>query len=293
LESLLLEWLSLDGLLFVGIGVLASLMGVILGAAGFVLLPAMLLLGVPIHGTVAVNKFATGVSSFTTLLVLITKKKVELKKMLPFMFVACLGGISGAFLATRFSAKTMKILACIVLLVMFFFVLKSNKAEAVSEEVDLEDNSEDNSDDKSNDNFENRFEYKFASNTEHPEDSDENGLKKKTSLTPFFVGIYDGGMGPGSGLLYMTFFMKRNFSYVKAAQMTRFLVFSSCMSAFLFYLFYGIVDWGIAIPITVGSIIGSQVGLKIIPYVKTRWVQIIFPIIFLLLFVQVVSNLLL
>ena len=64
------------------------------------------------------------------------------------------------------------------------------------------------------------------------------------------------------------------------------------MSAFLFYFFYGIVDWGIAIPITVGSIIGSHIGLIIVPYVKVKWIQVLFPIIFLILIVQVASDLL-
>jgi len=74
--------------------------------------------------------------------------------------------------------------------------------------------------------------------------------------------------------------------------MTRFVTFSSCISAFIFYFFYGIVNWGIAIPITVGSIIGSHIGLKIVPYIKGRWVQILLPAIFLLLIIQVVSDML-
>ena len=43
LESLLLEWLSLHGLLLFCIGIVAAIIGILFGAAGFVLLPAMLL----------------------------------------------------------------------------------------------------------------------------------------------------------------------------------------------------------------------------------------------------------
>ncbi|NSL52838.1 sulfite exporter TauE/SafE family protein [Calidifontibacillus erzurumensis] len=257
MESLLLEWLSINSLLLFGIGVLAAIIGVMFGAAGLVLLPAMLLIGIPIHTTVAVNKFATGLSSFSTVVVLTLKKKVQILKMLSLMFVACLGGVSGAFLATRLMEKTLNIIACIVLIIMFFLVLKNNKNGLVKKE-------------------------------EHTE---ENDIKNKGSLiAPFLIGIYDGGMGPGSALLNITYFLKKRFSYVKAAEMTRFMMFSSCMSAFLFYFFYGIVNWGIAIPITAGSIVGSHIGLKIIPYVKTRWIQVIFPVIFLLLIAQVVSD---
>ncbi|MED0673682.1 hypothetical protein P4S95_26305 [Aneurinibacillus aneurinilyticus] len=53
-----------------------------------------------------------------------------------------------------------------------------------------------------------------------------------------------------------------------------------------------IVDWGIAIPITVGSVVGSHIGLKIVPYLKGKWIQLLLPIISLLLIVQVIADLL-
>lgn len=64
-------------------------------------------------------------------------------------------------------------------------------------------------------------------------------------------------------------------------------MFANCISAFLFYFFYGI---GIAIPVTVGSIVGSHIGLKIIPYLKGKWIQLVLPVIFLLLIAQVVAD---
>lgn len=259
MANLLLEWLSINGLVLFAIGVLAAIIGVMFGAAGFVLLPSLLLVGIPIHATVAVNKFATGISSLSTVFVLVLKKKVRLKQMLPLMFLAGLGGIGGAFFATRLSEATMNIVACIVLISMFVFVLKSNATGLFRE----------------------------------PQDTEQVDKEQKNSLLPsFFIGMYDGGFGPGSALLNITYFLKKQFSYVKAAEMTRFVTFGSCMSAFIFYFYYGIVDWGIAFPVTIGSIIGSHIGLKIVPYLKGKWLQVLLPIIFLLLIVQVVTDLL-
>lgn len=256
--NLLFSWLSIDSLLLFVIGILAAIVGVMFGAAGFVLLPALLLVGIPIHATVAVNKFATGVSSFSTVLVLTLKKKVRIQQMLLLMLIAGIGGVSGAFLATRLSEQTMNIVACIVLIAMFIVVIKGNKTGLVNEQQEVDQHTE----------------------------------KRKNLFATFFIGIYDGGFGPGSALLNIVYFLKHQFSYVKAAEMTRFVMFASCMSAFLFYFFYGIVDWGIAIPVTVGSIVGSQIGLKIVPYLKGKWIQVILPIIFILLIVQVVADLL-
>lgn len=254
MENLFIEWLSVDGLILFAIGILASIVGVMFGAAGFVLLPSLLLVGIPIHATVAINKFATGISSFSTVIVLTRKKRVPLKKMIPFMLISAIGGISGAFLATRLAEHTMNIVACTVLIVMFFFVIKRKKNQVVNEQPDLE--------------------------------------KKTNLIVPFFISIYDGGLGTGSALLNITYFLKKQIGYVMAAEMTRFLMFSSCTTAFLFYLFYGIVNWGVAVPVAVGSIVGSHIGLKIIPYLKGKWVEILLPIIFFLLIIQVISDLL-
>ncbi|MFJ5764478.1 sulfite exporter TauE/SafE family protein [Lysinibacillus sp. NPDC093210] len=248
------EWFSVDGLLLCSIGIIAAMIGVMFGAAGFILLPAMLVVGVPIHATVAVNKFATGVSSFTNVITLLLKKEIALKEMVPFMIMASLGGISGAFLATRISEQVMNIIACFILVLSFFIVLKNNKNIGMKEE-------------------------------DHHE-------QKPLFITPFFIGMYDGGFGPGSALMNSMYFLKRRHSYLRAVELTRFMMFSSCMSAFVFYYLFGIVNWGIAIPVTVGSILGSHLGMKLVPYIRMKWLQIAMPAIFLLLIAQVVRDLL-
>lgn len=248
------EWFSADGLMLFSIGVIAAMIGVMFGAAGFVLLPTMLLVGVPIHATVAVNKFATGVSSFTNVLTLIFKKDISLKEMVPYMIMACFGGLTGAFLATRLSEQIMNIVACFILIFSFFIVLKSNKEMG----MDVEGCHE----------------------------------QKPSFITPFFISIYDGGFGPGSALMNITYFLKKQGNYKKAVELTRFVMFSSCMSAFIFYYLFGIVDWRIAIPVTVGSIVGSHLGMKMVQYIQVKWLQITLPAIFLLLIAQVVRDLL-
>jgi len=254
MEILLHEWLSVNGFILFTIGLLAAVIGVLFGAAGFVLLPAMLLIGIPIHATVAVNKFATGISALSNVVSFLIKGHLSLKKFTPLMMISSLGGVSGAFLATRLSEQVMNVVACVFLIFAFFIVLSSNK-----------------------------FMVKDIKETE------ELPINK---LIPFAVSIYDGGFGPGSALMNVTYHLKKQYTYVKAVELTRIITFSSCTGAFLFYYSTGIVNWGIAIPVSIGSIVGSFLGLKIIPFIKTRWIQILLPIIFFLLIVQVVSDLL-
>ena len=241
------QLLTLQSFILLFIGIFAAIVGVMFGAAGFVMLPAMLVLGIPIHASIAVNKFATGFSSLTTMFSLIIRKEITIISMLPLMILSAVGGISGAFLATRLSEQAMNIIACIALILAFIAII-------------------------------------------YPKRPHE---KTRTSIVPaVFIGMYDGGLGPGSGSMYITYFLKRDEQYVSAAQKTRFLMFASCMSAFIFYLLYGIVDWSLAIPLTLGAIIGSHIAVKLMPNLNPKWMRIILPVIFIILIVQVIIEIL-
>lgn len=254
MEILLHEWLSVNGFFLFTIGLLAAVIGVLFGAAGFILLPAMLLVGIPIHTTVAVNKFATGISALSNVVSFVIKGHLSLKKFTSLMMISSLGGVFGAFLAILLSERVMNIVACVCLIFVFFIVLGSNKFMV----IDIKE-------------------------------TQEQPINK---LIPFAISIYDGGFGPGSAIMNITYYLKKQYIYIKAVELTRIITFSSCTGAFLFYYFTGIVNWGIAIPVSIGSIVGSFLGLKIIPYIKTKWIQVLLPIIFFLLIVQVVSDLL-
>lgn len=239
-------------ILLILVGILASIIGVLFGAAGFVLMPTMLLLGIPIHTTIAANKFATGTSSLSTVLWMVIKRRAPLKELWLLTILASVGGVAGAILSTQFNEETMNILACIILIFMLITVMKRNKSDSAHNEIE----------------------------------------NMPFSLTPFFIGMYDGGFGPGSGLMNINFFLKRNYHYMKAVTYTRFFMCASCLGAFVYYWFFGVVIWSIAIPVTVGSIIGSVLALKCARFIKQQWVTVILPCIVVLLILQVGLDLL-
>ncbi|GAA3347784.1 sulfite exporter TauE/SafE family protein [Lysinibacillus fusiformis] len=253
MEILLQEWLSIKGFILFTIGLLAAIIGVLFGAAGFILMPSLLLVGIPIHTTVAVNKFATGISALSNVVSFVITGRLSVKKYFSFMIVSCLGGVLGAIFAILLSERIMNVVACISLIFAFMMVLRSNKW-IVKDVKEMEE-------------------------------------QRINKLVPFAISIYDGGFGPGSALMNITYFLKKQHHYLKAVELTRMISLSSCTGAFLFYYFTGIVNWGIAIPVSLGSIAGSFLGLKIIPHIQTKWIQIILPIIFLFLIVQVVTDL--
>ncbi|WP_458414691.1 sulfite exporter TauE/SafE family protein [Schinkia sp. CFF1] len=253
MDELFISLFSLKAIILFSIGVIASMVGALFGAAGLVTLPAMLLVGIPIHTSVAVNKFATGLSAFTNVMTFFIKKEIDLKKSIGIIFIAICGGILGAFLATLLSEKIMNTVACFLLIVALVTVLLSKK-------------------------------YVNSSVKQEKE-------QKVNRIIPFIISIYDGGFGPGSASMSITYYLKKQFSYYKAVEFSRIVIFSSCFGAFWWYFFHGIVDWAVAIPIAIGSIVGSHLGILLIPKIQMKWVQIALPLIFIVLIAQVISNL--
>ncbi|MER1988036.1 MAG: sulfite exporter TauE/SafE family protein [Solibacillus sp.] len=240
--------------MLLAIGIIASMVGSMFGAAGLVTLPAMLLVGIPIHTTVAVNKFATGISAFTNVLTFLIKKQITFKSILPLILTATFGGVVGAFLATRLSEQLMNIIACILLIFALIIVITSKQ---------------------------------FILNGAKQDNPQPTNL-----IAPFIISIYDGGFGPGSASMSITYYLKKQYLYLKAVEFSRIIIFSSCFGAFWLYLWLGLMDWGVAIPIAIGSIIGSHLGLKLLPLMKMKWLQVILPIIFALLILQIIIELL-
>lgn len=242
-----------DFILLLGIGIISSMVGALFGAAGLVTLPAMLLVGVPIHTSVAVNKFATGISAFSNVCSFFIQGHLSLKKVAPSIFISFSGGLLGAYLATLLPDKIMNIVACFLLIAALVTVLTSRK---------------------------------YMNNASIKEKEQHIRL-----AMPFFISVYDGGFGPGSASMSITYFLKKQYSYFKAVKFSRINIFASCSGAFLWYFFRGIVDWQVAIPIALGSIIGSHLGIILLPKISMKWVQFALPIIFGALILQVISNL--
>lgn len=85
-------------LLFV-IGIGSSIIGSMFGAAGLVTIPAMLIVGIPIHLSIAANKFATGLSAFTNVMTFYRRKSLDLKMTAKQIITGIAGGVCDAFLS--------------------------------------------------------------------------------------------------------------------------------------------------------------------------------------------------
>lgn len=236
-------------LTLVVIGIIAAFIGTLAGGAGLITIPAMMLVGIPIQIGIATNKFSSGVAALSSIFYLLYHKELRLVSIMKYVAVAIAGGVCGALLTVSISEKTMNIIACILLIFALFITLKNKKWTVISEEND----------------------------TKH-----SNKLWQ-----PFLIAVYDGGFGPGSSTFSILHFLRNHYSYIKAVQLTRVLIFGSCTGAFIVFYQTGFIQWQYAMAMAVGSIIGSQLGLLILPKIPIKIAKILLIIIISLLLIQV------
>lgn len=231
------------------IGIFAATLGTLAGGAGLITLPAMMLFGIPIHTGIATNKFSTALGCLTSVFYLVRKGQITIKEVFVILSIAFIGGVSGAYATIHIPGAAMNWIA-FVLLAFAFFVSVMNKSWVASAE---------------------------GQNTP---------VKRTSRILPFFIGVYDGGFGPGATTFAILHFMKNNQTYMKAVQYSRALILGSGFGAFLIFSQTGYFNWNYAIAMAIGSIIGSQIGLSILPYVPLRIAKLLLTSILILLMAE-------
>ncbi|MCM3737897.1 sulfite exporter TauE/SafE family protein [Bacillus cytotoxicus] len=237
------------------IGIVSSFVGTLAGGGGLITLPAMILTGIPIQTSIATNKFSSGIAAFSSVTYLIHLKQLSIKTIIQNLFVAFLGGIGGALITTHISEKTMNIIAFILLFFALVVTIKNKR-------------------------------WIDTAQCGHHE-----SIKKKwTPFILFFIATYDGGFGPGSSTFGILYYMKKQQTYLEAVQLTRVLIFGSCAGAFIIFYQTGFLQWPYAIAMAFGSIIGSQIGLLVLPRVPLKIAKLLLITIMCFLIIQMVFK---
>ncbi|MDR7072070.1 sulfite exporter TauE/SafE family protein [Fictibacillus barbaricus] len=235
------------------VGFAATFVGTLAGSGGMINFPIMLLLGVPVHSAIAANKFANMFSSFSSFFVLIRKSNT---KLTPYLFSGILsltGGISGGLIASSISRDHLTIIALVLLCGALFLTFVKTKKDA---------------------NAENEV------------------IRLPARLYPYLYGIgaYDGMFGPGQGTMQMQLFLRNGFSYLQTVSFTRFNTFLSCTGAVFTYFFAGHYMWNVAIPLTIGSICGAQMAVRLAPKLNTKQVTILMRTVTVFLILQLIFK---
>uniref|UniRef100_UPI0037C50C17 TSUP family transporter n=1 Tax=Lysinibacillus sp. D4B1_S16 TaxID=2941231 RepID=UPI0037C50C17 len=69
-------------------------------------------------------------------------------------------------------------------------------------------------------------------------------------------------------------------------QLTRVQGFGSCTGAFIVFYQTGFIQWHYAFAMALGSILGSQLGLLVLPHMPIKIAKLLLPVIISLLIIQ-------
>lgn len=233
------------------IGIAATTIGTLAGGGGLISLPAMLLLGVPIHSAIGANKVSNTVSSFSSFFVLLKHKRISLRESWWILPVSLLGGVSGGFLATKLTDQQLSFFA-IGLLVFAFVTSFLGKGD-------------------------------FS--------GDKKLTVNRISVPGLYgIGIYDGLFGPGQGTLMLYLFGYLEVAYIRAVGYVRLATFSSCFGAAITYIAAGKIIWPLTIMLLLGSVTGAQLGVRLAEKLKPAYVKPILRIVTVALIVQIVLD---
>ncbi len=238
-------------LLLIAIGFSATFIGTLAGSGGLINLPSMLVAGIPIHTAIASNKFSNMISSFSSFYVLLRKREVQFRAAAKIAPFSLAGGVVGGMIASSLSERTMLLIG-IGLLIFAFLLSFLKKPPKVDDGVER--------------------------------------LSKWSFPGLFGIGTYDGMFGPGQATFQMYLFFYQGVSYLRTIAYTRFNTFLSCLGAFVSFYFAGHLDWKIALPLAVGSLIGAQTAVRLAGKFSKSTVKLILRAITILLLLQLIYQ---
>ncbi|MBE6905325.1 MAG: sulfite exporter TauE/SafE family protein [Ruminococcaceae bacterium] len=204
---------------------LASFVDSIAGGGGLISLPAFMLTGMPVHMACGSNKFSACAGSIISAVRFYKNGKMHVLGAVISGILALAGAAIGSKLNLMIDSSTLKKIFLIILPVVAVFVL-------------------------------------FGGNSRRRKTLLEGKkLYLSCALIGFFIGAYDGLIGPGTGTFmifcYTTFV---GFDYVTASGNAKVANLSSNFASMVLYLFAGQILFSVAVPAAICCICGGWLG---------------------------------
>jgi uncharacterized membrane protein YfcA len=216
--------LNLFFLLFL-VAIFAGFVDSIAGGGGLIVLPAMLILGIPPLEALGTNKLQAQFGSASATIAYARRGHVDLKKQFPMALMAFLGGIVGAIIAAFVPPDILRmIMPFLLIAIAIYFAFKPNLSDL---------------------------------------DSHRRITPILFGLTIVpLVGFYDGIFGPGAGSFYMLAFVGLA-GLLKATAHTKLLNFGSNFGSFLVFTVSGAIMWKLGLIMGLGQFVGAQIGSRL------------------------------
>jgi len=204
---------------------LAGFIDSIAGGGGLLLLPSLLLAGIPPQVALGTNKFASSIGTGAALINFILKKKVVWKIAASGIAFSLIGSLIGTKTILFFNNETVGRIIIFLLPLAMLITLIPQKERTTGNEPSKFD------------------------------------LIIKIPFICLLIGFYDGFFGPGTGsFLIIAFYMFIGLGLVKSSATAKVFNLASNIGALVVFILGGKVIYLLGIPLAVANILGNYLG---------------------------------
>lgn len=252
MEITLTQYLIVCPLVF-----LAGLLDSIAGGGGLVSLPAYLIAGIPPHMALGTNKMGSVMGTVVSTFRFAKNGYINLRKVVWFVGAALIGSSVGANLTLLVSEKMVGYMMIVVLPVVAFYVLK---------------------------------------NKQMGDDSLAHSIPEKKAFNialaaAFFVGMYDGFYGPGTGtFLILILTGAAKYTMKEAAGTTKAINLASNSAAFVTFVINAKVLYPLGLAAGIFCILGNYIGSGLVLSNGQKIVRPVVLLVLAILFVKVLMG---
>lgn len=240
----------------IGAFFVAGFIDSIAGGGGLLSMPALLLAGLSPQSALGTNKFIVIFGTTTALINFVRGKKIAYKITLIALSFSLIGAFVGTRLILSFSPEKITNIILILLPISAFIVLSPKRYI------------------QSNCTHFTRLQTFFY-----------------TPLISFFIGVYDGFFGPGTGtFLIVGFYILLRMDLLYACGTAKAINLASGIGSFITFAFSGHILYILGIPLIAANIMGGYIGSK---FAITKGVKVVKTFVimsFCIAFVSLISK---
>ena len=253
MDHLLQSYLIICPLVFLG-GFVDS----VAGGGGLITLPAYMLAGIPVHMSMGTNKIAASLGGLTATAQYIRSGKINFSIAIPAAIFAYLGGQVGAGTAMHLSEDFLNVMMLVVLpVVAVFLTLKKD----------------------------------LGSDTAIPREMSKLRQYAIAALIGFFIGMYDGMVGPGTGtFMIMLFSAFLSVDLITSSGCAKMANMASGVASAVVFTLGGQIMWAVVIPAVLSNMLGCFCGSRYAIKGGGKRVRSMIFVVLALLFVKMIYE---
>lgn len=243
-------------LLLSGMSFLAGFIDAVAGGGGLILMPSLLVAGIPPQLALGTNKFAGMLGTMTALMNFVRGRKVIWKIALVGLAFSVIGSVLGTRAILHFDQATAAKIIIFLLpvpAVMIFLPTKRIKTSVA--------------------------EFSAVNMYLH------------VPLLCLVIGFYDGFFGPGTGtFLIFGFYAFLGLHLINASAISKVFNLASNVGSFVTFVLADKVLYSIGIPIALANILGGYIGSSLAIKKGQEFIKIMLILVFIILFVTLVFK---